>query len=61
MTLYRGLGFRPFGPLTGTTEAPFQPMYATAELFVMAQGRGRLVAALPEVLTRSLVARSHRR
>ena len=59
MTLYRGLGFRPFGPLTGTTEAPFQPMYATAELFVMAQGRGRLVAALPEVLTRSLVARSN--
>jgi ribosomal protein S18 acetylase RimI-like enzyme len=61
MTLYRGLGFRPFGPLTGTTEAPFQPMYATAELFVMAQGRGRLVAALPEVLTRSLDARSNGR
>lgn len=61
MTLYRGLGFRPFGPLTGTTEAPFQPMYATAELFVMAQGRGRLVAAVPEVLTRGLVARSNRR
>lgn len=61
MTLYRALGFRPFGPLTGTTEAPFQPMYATAELFVMAQGRGRLVAAVPEVLTRGLVARSNRR
>jgi len=61
MTLYRGLGFRPFGPPTGTTEAPYQPMYATSELFVLAQGGGRIVAALPEVLARGLVARSDRR
>ena len=61
MTLYRGLGFRPFGPLTGTAEAPFQPMYATSELFVMAQGRGRIVAALPEAVVRGLVARTDRR
>ena len=61
MTLYRGLGFRAFGPLTGTAEAPFQPMYATAELFLMAQGRGRIVAALPEVLARGLASKADRR
>ena len=27
--LYRHLGFVPFGPLVGTPEAPFQPMYLT--------------------------------
>ena len=27
--LYRHLGFRPFGPLVGTPEAPYQPMYLT--------------------------------
>lgn len=52
MRLYRALGFRPFGPLTGSAEAPFQPMYATAKLFALAQGRGRIVAALPEMLGR---------
>jgi GNAT superfamily N-acetyltransferase len=57
MTIYRALGFRPFGPVTGTAEAPYQPMYATAELFAMAQGRGRLVAALPEVLARGILER----
>ena len=54
MTIYRALGFRAFGPITGSAEAPYQPMYATAELFAMAQGRGRLVAALPDVLARTL-------
>lgn len=50
LSLYRALGFRPFGPLTGSAEAPFQPMYASSEQFVRAQGRGRIVAALPEAL-----------
>lgn len=31
--LYRHLGFRPFGPLVGTKEAPYQPMYLTKESF----------------------------
>lgn len=31
--LYRNLGFVPFGPLVGTAEAPFQPMYITWEGF----------------------------
>ena len=29
LRLYRHLGFRPFGPLVGTAEAPYQPMSAT--------------------------------
>lgn len=29
--LYGHLGFVPFGPLVGTAEAPFQPMYLTME------------------------------
>jgi predicted N-acetyltransferase YhbS len=33
MKLYRHLGFEPFGPLVGTSEAPFQPMYLTIEMF----------------------------
>jgi aspartate aminotransferase-like enzyme len=31
--LYRHLGFTPFGPLVGTAEAPFQPMFITIEQF----------------------------
>jgi len=31
--LYRHLGFIPFGPLVGTPEAMFQPMYLTLERF----------------------------
>src|SRR5262245_43680853 len=31
--LYRHLGFSPFGPLVGTSEAPFQPMFITIEHF----------------------------
>ena len=32
--LYKHLGFRPFGPLVGTEDAPFQPMYITFEDFL---------------------------
>jgi aspartate aminotransferase-like enzyme/GNAT superfamily N-acetyltransferase len=31
--LYKHLGFVPFGPVVGTSEAPFQPMYLTIEEF----------------------------
>jgi aspartate aminotransferase-like enzyme len=31
--LYRHLGFTPFGPLLGTGDATFQPMYITLEIF----------------------------
>lgn len=50
--LYRALGFRPFGPLTGTPEAPFQPMYADRRLFALAQGHRAIAAALPAILAR---------
>ncbi|MBI5690711.1 MAG: aminotransferase class V-fold PLP-dependent enzyme [Verrucomicrobia bacterium] len=33
LKLYRHLGFIPFGPLVGTAEAPYQPMYLTLEAF----------------------------
>lgn len=33
LRLYRHLGFIPFGPLVGSAEAQFQPMYATLESF----------------------------
>src|SRR5947209_6938905 len=33
LKLYEHIGFVPFGPLVGTSEAPFQPMYVTAEAF----------------------------
>jgi aspartate aminotransferase-like enzyme/predicted N-acetyltransferase YhbS len=40
--LYRHLGFQPFGPVVGTDEAPFQPMYITFENFL---------ATAPETVT----------
>jgi hypothetical protein len=54
LRMYRALGFRSFGPLTGTAEAPYQPMYATSRMFAIAQGGGALVAALPAMLGRAL-------
>ncbi len=53
LRLYRALGVRPFGPPTGTSRAPFVSMYATAELFGLAHGRGR-ARALPRILRRGL-------
>lgn len=52
--MYRALGFRTIGPLTGTSEAPFQPMYASARLIALAQGKGAIAAALPAMLARAL-------
>lgn len=37
--LYRHMGFVPFGPLVGTKEAAFQPMYLTLEAFLEACGK----------------------
>lgn len=39
--LYQNLGFTPFGPLVGTPDAPYQPMYLTLEAFVDRARRGR--------------------
>jgi len=36
LRLYRHVGFVPFGPLVGSQEAPFQPMYLTQEAFLSA-------------------------
>lgn len=44
LKLYGHLGFVPFGPLVGTAEAPFQPMYCTLESF-----RERAVVSFPPV------------
>lgn len=44
LRLYGRLGFVPFGPLVGTAEAPFQPMYLTAEAF---REHAREIASLP--------------
>ncbi|OIR03609.1 soluble hydrogenase 42 kDa subunit [mine drainage metagenome] len=33
LRLYRHIGFVPFGPLVGTPDAPYQPMYLTLEAF----------------------------
>lgn len=33
LKLYKHMGFVPFGPLVGTSDAPFQPMYLTADAF----------------------------
>jgi aspartate aminotransferase-like enzyme len=53
--LYRHLGFEPFGPLVGTAEAPFQPMFITIERFetavpAIAQPR-EVVSFLPGPVT----------
>jgi len=39
--LYRQLGFRPFGPLVGTPEAQFQPMYLTLEAYRALKDRSK--------------------
>ncbi len=33
LRLYRHLGFEPFGPVVGTPEVPYQPMYLTLDRF----------------------------
>jgi hypothetical protein len=49
MKLYRHMGFEPFGPLVGSAEAPFQPMYLTIEMF---EERTRALEARTRVGTR---------
>ena len=55
--LYKHLGFMPFGPLVGTAEAPFQPMYLSfesfqrrARMFRRALGRDSVSAELKELI-----------
>lgn len=47
LKLYSHLGFVPFGPLVGTDEAQFQPMYCTREAF---QERAREISSLPPAI-----------
>lgn len=47
LRLYSRLGFVPFGPLVGTADAPFQPMYLTVESL---RSHARELAALPPVV-----------
>ena len=42
--LYRYLGFVPFGPLVGTEEAQYQPMYLTLEAYADLKSRSRSFA-----------------
>ncbi|HEU5138724.1 MAG TPA: aminotransferase class V-fold PLP-dependent enzyme [Bacillales bacterium] len=46
--LYKHLGFVPFGPLVGTEEASFQPMYLTREKFDRKEAMFRRLEAFPE-------------
>ncbi|HEX7063647.1 MAG TPA: GNAT family N-acetyltransferase [Bacillales bacterium] len=45
--LYKHLGFVPFGPLVGTEEASFQPMYLTREKFDRKEAMFRRLEAFP--------------
>ena len=45
LKLYEHLGFVPFGPLVGTCEAPFQPMYLTVDAF--REGRRNISSLFP--------------
>ncbi len=42
--LYKYLGFVPFGPLVGTEDAQYQPMYLTLEAYQQLKGRSRSFA-----------------
>lgn len=55
LKLYGHLGFVPFGPLVGTADAAFQPMYLTVDRF---EEHARAIAALPPV-TRGAPASVH--
>ena len=44
LKLYAHMGFVPFGPLVGTADAPFQPMYLTVDAF---RARAREISSLP--------------
>ena len=52
LKLYAHLGFVPFGPLVGSEEAPFQPMYLTLEAF---RERAHEISSLPPVVRGELV------
>ncbi len=52
LRLYGRLGFEPFGPLVGTSDAPFQPMVLTVEKF---REHAHAIAALPPAVCREAV------
>lgn len=43
LRLYKHLGFEPFGPLVGTDDARFQPMYITLSAYHELRARSRLL------------------
>ena len=45
--LYRQLGFKPFGPLVGTEEARFQPMFLTLNAYQDLKARSRVFLRQP--------------
>ncbi|HET7570625.1 MAG TPA: GNAT family N-acetyltransferase [Gammaproteobacteria bacterium] len=45
--LYERLGFMPFGPMVGSEQAPYQPMYLTRESFQQRQALYQRLQALP--------------
>jgi len=47
MSLYRAMGFEPFGPQVGSPEAPYQPMTLTLENFARASGLRRGLSTPP--------------
>ncbi|HYI12616.1 MAG TPA: aminotransferase class V-fold PLP-dependent enzyme [Thermoanaerobaculia bacterium] len=47
LKLYGHLGFVAFGPLVGTADAPFQPMFITREMF---QERARALTSFPPAM-----------
>lgn len=44
--LYNTLGFKPFGPLVGTNEATYQPMYLTRDSYLKFKNRSRVLNEL---------------
>lgn len=48
LKLYKHLGFVSFGPIVGTEDAPYQPMYLTKEAFDKKEAMYRRLNALPK-------------
>jgi hypothetical protein len=56
LRLYRHIGFEPFGPLVGTREAQFQPMYVTLETFLNWSRTVKLNSKLTRTILANLIS-----